>query len=131
MFKNYVKTALRAIKRHKGYSFINIFGLAIGMACCVLILLWVQNELSYDRFHEHSDRIYRIATDEFIGGQSSKCPAVPLNISEALENDFPEIEKFVRLLKGWGGLIVEHNNQKYFAKYLLNNKPHSTFTSHR
>ncbi len=63
MIKNYIKIALRNIKRHKGYSLINIAGLAIGIACCILILLWVQDELSYDRFHENAGDIYRVIQD--------------------------------------------------------------------
>ena len=125
MFKNYLKIALRNIIKHKGDAFINIAGLAIGMAACIIILLWVQDELSYDRFHEHGDRIYRIATDEFIGGVSTKHPATPLNISEALDNDFPEIEKYVRLFKMWVGLNVESNNRKFFAKYFFYVDPSS------
>ncbi|UCE39108.1 MAG: ABC transporter permease, partial [Thermoplasmata archaeon] len=61
MFKNYITIALRNIKRHKGYSFINIFGLAIGMTVCLLMLMYVVNEISYDDFHEKGDRIYRLA----------------------------------------------------------------------
>ena len=64
MFKNYIKIALRNIKRHKGYSFINIAGLSIGMACCLLITAWVMDELSYDRFHEHAANFYRIWFDQ-------------------------------------------------------------------
>ncbi|MGD9347242.1 MAG: ABC transporter permease, partial [Candidatus Aminicenantes bacterium] len=60
MFKNYIKTALRVIQKNKAFSFINITGLAVGMACCVLILLWVQDELSYDRFHEDYKQLYRL-----------------------------------------------------------------------
>ncbi|MGB3863131.1 MAG: ABC transporter permease [Candidatus Aminicenantaceae bacterium] len=65
MIKNYIKIALRNLSRHKGYSFINIAGLAIGMACCILILLWVQDELSFDRFHKNADSIYHFM-DEVI-----------------------------------------------------------------
>jgi putative ABC transport system permease protein len=60
MFKNYLKTTFRNTTRHKGYSFINLTGLAIGIACTLLILLWVKDELSYDRFHENGKNIYRI-----------------------------------------------------------------------
>ena len=60
MIKNYLKIAFRNIIRHKAFSLINIAGLAIGMACGIFILLWVQNELSYDRFHKNADNIYRI-----------------------------------------------------------------------
>lgn len=67
MFKNYLKIAFRNLLRHKIYSLINISGLAIGMACCILILLFVRDELSYDRFHENSDRIYRLTRTTKMG----------------------------------------------------------------
>ena len=60
MIRNYLKIAWRNIMRHRAYSLINISGLAIGMACSILILLWVQHELSYDRFHKNADELYRI-----------------------------------------------------------------------
>ncbi len=60
MLKNYLKIAIRNLLKNKGYSLINIFGLAIGMTCCVLILLFVQDELSYDAFHTKRDRLYRL-----------------------------------------------------------------------
>jgi putative ABC transport system permease protein len=60
MFKNYFKIALRNLARQKGYSFINITGLAIGMACAIFILLWVQDELNFDGFHENKDNIFRV-----------------------------------------------------------------------
>ncbi len=60
MFKNYLKIALRNFSRNKAFTFINILGLAIGMAVCIMLLLWVQNEFSYDKFHTNSDQIYSI-----------------------------------------------------------------------
>ncbi|MFC1492697.1 ABC transporter permease, partial [candidate division KSB1 bacterium] len=60
MFKNYLKIAFRNLIKQKGFSFINIAGLAVGMACCIFILLWVQDELSYDRFHENADVLFRV-----------------------------------------------------------------------
>ncbi len=63
MLRNYIKIAFRNMKRHKGYSFINIAGLAVGIACTIIILLWVQDELSFDRFHENADQIHRIVAD--------------------------------------------------------------------
>ena len=62
MLKNYLILAVRNILRHKVYSFTNIAGLSVGMACCILIFLWVNYELSFDRYHEKADRIYRLAT---------------------------------------------------------------------
>jgi hypothetical protein len=60
MFKNYLKVALRNIIKHKGYSFISISGLTLGMVCCIFIFLWVQDELNFDRFHKNADNIYRV-----------------------------------------------------------------------
>ena len=60
MFKNYLKTAVRSLARSKGLSFINLSGLAVGMACCILIFLWVRDELSFDRFHTNADSLYRV-----------------------------------------------------------------------
>jgi len=69
MFKNYLKIAFRNIIRHKGFSFINIAGLAVGLAVCFLILLWVQDELGYDSFHKNYDRIHRILVDVNTNGE--------------------------------------------------------------
>jgi len=65
MLNNYLKITIRNVKKNKGYSFINIFGLAVGMACCILILLWVKDELSFDRFHDNADVIYRITEHQY------------------------------------------------------------------
>ena len=77
MLKNYFKIGARNLRRHKGYTFINITGLAVGMACCLLIVLFVQDELSYDRFHEKADRIYRVTWNV---GDFSKSAAVPASM---------------------------------------------------
>ncbi len=91
--------AFRNIKRQKGYSLINILGLAIGMSLCLLILVYVQDELSYDRFHEKADRIYRIVQMEDHDGQIMHYMRIGAGINSRLEADFPEaIEKTVRLL---------------------------------
>ena len=70
MIKNYLKIAIRNIAKYKGYSFINISGLAIGITCCLLIVLWVQDELSYDRFHEHSASLYRVVVNQYYADES-------------------------------------------------------------
>jgi len=95
MFKNYIKITFRHIKRHKGYSFINIAGLAIGMTCCILILLYIQYELSYDKFHEDAQDIYRIAfeiPDRIDMNASSFGLLAP-----ALMQDFPEVQSAARI----------------------------------
>ncbi|MCP4724504.1 MAG: FtsX-like permease family protein [bacterium] len=83
MYRNYLKIALRNIKNHKGYSFINISGLAIGIACCTLILLWVLDELSFDTFHENADTLYRVTQEN---GSVTCAPLAP-----ALKEEIPEV----------------------------------------
>ena len=110
MFKSYLKTTLRNIKKHVGYSLINIMGLATGMACCILILFFVFDELSYDKFHENQNRIYRI-TRQWLnddGVVSLHLGQVAPPIGPLLENDFPEIIHAVRII-GAGGLLVGRN----------------------
>lgn len=89
MIQNYLKVAFRNMMRHKVFSFINITGLAIGMAVCFLILLWVQDELSYDRFHENADNIYRVNINDKNYGYVWTNVSIP--VGPALKDGFPEI----------------------------------------
>jgi len=98
MIKNYLKIALRNIMKHKGISFINIVGLAIGISCSVLILLFVTNELSYDKFHKKADRIYRLAVRAFIGDTKINQTYSSSQTFRMLLEDFPEIEAGVKFL---------------------------------
>jgi len=95
MFKNYVLTALRNIKKQKAFSIINIAGLAIGMVVCILILLWVMDELSYDRYHENADRIYRLYTDANIGSHL-RAPVTMAPAAPAMVSEYPEVLDAVR-----------------------------------
>ncbi|UCE36358.1 MAG: ABC transporter permease [Thermoplasmata archaeon] len=97
MFYNYLKITLRNIKKHKGYSFINIIGLSVGMACCILILLWVQDELSYDKFHEHADEIYRVITHQQSAEGIQSAALSPPPLADYLVSGFPEIVNATRL----------------------------------
>ncbi len=99
MFANYLKIALRNFRRHKGYSIINIAGLAVGMACCIFILAFILSELSYDRFHEKSGRIHRVVTDATISGTNFRIPTIPAPMGPQLVGDFPEVESAVRFRK--------------------------------
>ncbi len=96
MFKNYMKVAMRNIKRYKGYSFINITGLAIGMACCLLICLWVMDELSFDRFHKNAETLYRVEFDQNYSGRDFHVTVTQYPMARALEAEVPEIEHAVR-----------------------------------
>jgi putative ABC transport system permease protein len=98
MLKNYIKVALRNIKKHRVYSIINIIGLAIGMAVCILILLFIQDELSYDTFHQNANRIYRIAQVEEQNNEQVPIVCIGGGVTIKCKNDFPEaIEKATRL----------------------------------
>lgn len=97
MFVNYLKTALRNLLRQKSYSIINIGGLAIGMSVCILILSYVFFELSYDKFHEKSDQIYRVGLDATVGGNTMNLAVTSAPMGEALRQDFPEVIANTRL----------------------------------
>jgi len=111
MFKNYLKIAIRNFKRQKVFSFINIGGLAIGIACCILILLWIRNELCYDRFHENADNIYRITQDHKFEGHSA---TTYLPLGKNLVVDFPEINSVVRIFPMEG--LIEIDNDRIFKE---------------
>jgi ABC-type antimicrobial peptide transport system permease subunit len=118
MFKNYFKIALRNFRKYKAYSVINIAGLGIGMACCILILLWVQDELSFDRFHENPDQIYRVNSDNYGGGKITSSAGSPSLIGPTLIEDYPEVVNFTRLQSGWTGWYL-HYGEKNFTQERL------------
>ncbi|HTF20460.1 MAG TPA: ABC transporter permease [Chryseolinea sp.] len=96
MLANYFITALRHLRRFKLYTFINLFGLTLGMAASLVITVYIQNELSYDRFNEHADRIARLEWEVKLGETITHNAAVPPPIAEAIERDFPEVEVAAR-----------------------------------
>ncbi len=96
MFRNYLITAIRSIIRQKGFSLINILGLAIGLACALMILLWVQDELTYDKFHEHADRLYRVEEDQYYSGEVYHVNVTPYPSGPVWKEEIPEIEDACR-----------------------------------
>jgi putative ABC transport system permease protein len=96
MFKNYIKIAMRKIKHHKGQSFINIAGLATGMASCIIIGLWVLDELNYDRFHENASSICRVESNQNFMGRTLHIYTSPHPLGPALKAEIPEIEDSTR-----------------------------------
>ena len=97
MLRNYFKIAFRNLWRNKTFSFVNILGLAIGMAVCLLISLYVMDELGYDRFHEKAERICRLNADIKFGGTEASYAVAPAPAGAALKRDYPFVENFVRL----------------------------------
>ena len=111
MLKNYFKIAFRNLVRHKAYSIINISGLAIGMAASILILLWVQNELSYDRFNENADRVYRVTCN----ASDFKAAVNPAGMPAGLQAEMPMIKSTVRL-SHISANVLETGNRKFEEK---------------
>lgn len=108
MLYNYLKVAFRNIFKEKLYSVINIFGLAVGLAICLLILLFVKDELSYDRYHAKADRIHRVVTEWSLGDRSINTAISSYRLAPALETDFPELEQIIRF-SPYGGLVTYEN----------------------
>src|SRR5512132_3369170 len=99
MFKNYLKIAWRNIKRHKAYSGINIFGLAIGVTACLLILQYVSFELSYENFQANKDHIYRVKQDRYDNGKlSTQWVSGAYAVGNSFKDAIPEIEDYVKVL---------------------------------
>ena len=111
MFRNYLKIALRNIKEQKGYSFINIASLAIGLSCCILIVLYIKYEFSYDKYHNDAQHIYRVVR-EYQGRpvwfNSSEHP-----LAASLKEDFPEVVKSTRVKKNDEVGVVEYNSKRF------------------
>ncbi|UCC40319.1 MAG: ABC transporter permease, partial [Candidatus Aminicenantes bacterium] len=122
MIRNYLTVALRNIRKHKGYSLINIVGLAVGIASCLLILFFVQSELSCDRFHEKAERVYRVGFKFHVGTNQFDAALGPCPLADALVRDFPEVESaariFARQSRG-GDVFVRFGDRRYKEKHFL------------
>jgi len=110
MLKNYFKVAFRSLWKNKGYSAINIFGLAIGIGTCLLISLYVLDELSYDKFNKNASRIYRIDADIKFGGDEQKLAVCPDPMAFTMVKDYPEVENAVRF-RNYGPSLVKKGNE--------------------
>jgi putative ABC transport system permease protein len=97
MLKNYLKIALRNLLKNKGFSFINILGLSVGMASAILILLWIKHEVDYDQFHEKKDRIFEAWNKDTFSGKLQCWNTTPKIFARTVERDFPEIEQATRV----------------------------------
>ncbi|MGV3601924.1 MAG: ABC transporter permease [Dyadobacter fermentans] len=105
MLKNYLKIAWRNLRKHKFYSFLNIFGLSLGLASCLLITLYVVDELSYDRSFANAERIYRVNADIRFGGADMSLAVAPDPLAFTLKKDYPQIEQVVRLRENGSQLV--------------------------
>ncbi|MDX2045289.1 MAG: FtsX-like permease family protein, partial [Chitinophagaceae bacterium] len=121
MFKNYFKVALRNLFKRKGFSLINILGLATGMAVCLLIVLFVQSELSFDKHHEKADHIYRIVLERYYPGRSTSYSFIPQSIGAAVKAEYPEVLESTRLYNfgGNGNFFLRIGDKVFEEKRVL------------
>ncbi|RYZ57384.1 MAG: ABC transporter permease, partial [Chitinophagaceae bacterium] len=110
MFRNYLKTALRNLLRQKAFSTINILGLAIGMASAILILLWIQNEVSHDRFHEKDARLYTLNNRDRFNGELWAWGNTPNILGPTVKANYPDVEDVVRV--NGVGLLFSYNETR-------------------
>ena len=110
MLKNYLLIAVRNLLKYKSYSLINMSGLATGIACCILILLWVRDELSYDQFHKNADRIVRVVQAENV--------VTPAMVAPFLKRSLSEIESGVRLFNAtrFGPYVIRRGDKIFQEK---------------
>jgi len=118
MFSNLLKHSLRSFKRQRAYILINILGLSIGIACSLLITLFVLNEAGYDSFNVKKERIFRIILNGKLGGQELIAAMSPAIMGPSLLKEFPEVEDFLRM-NGAGPTIVEYNKQTFMEDHLV------------
>ena len=121
MVRNYSKIAFRNLLRYKGFSFINIFGLATGIACSLLIFLFVRDEVSYDRFNADAVNIYRVVKD-FVNDDGNRLPdaTTPPALAPALQKELPEVAHVTRVYPSWGGnFLVKYGDKKITEENLI------------
>ena len=114
MLKNHLVVALRALRRQKGYAFINVLGLAVGLACSFFILLWVAHEVRFDRFHERGDELYRTMRHATLGNNVYTWSAMPKPLAEVLEEDYPEVEHATLL--SWREKVILTTGDRSFRE---------------
>ncbi|MFA5818054.1 MAG: FtsX-like permease family protein [Bacteroidales bacterium] len=118
MFNNLIKYSLRSFKRQRAYIIINILGLSIGIACSLLIAIYVINEASYDKYNTKKDRIYRAILNGKIGGQEVTVASSPAIMGPVMVKELPEIEDFLRM-NGRGPTVIEYNKQTFTEDHMV------------
>ncbi|MBN2012950.1 ABC transporter permease [candidate division KSB1 bacterium] len=113
MLLNYLKITFRNLIKYRGYAFINIAGLAIGMACSFLILLWAIDEVSFDRFHENRNDIYRIITETNTGDNQTASSNSPNALGPALHDQYPEVTTMARYMGGFSGWLIQRGDKSF------------------
>ena len=101
MIRTYIRLALRSLLKNKAFAFINVFGLATGLTCCLLISMYIFQELSYDKHHAAGDRVYQIGTASTHEGVIKRYSTTPAPLAPTMQQEYPEVEGFTRLMKAF------------------------------
>ena len=129
MFRNYLTVAVRHLNRQKGYASINVMSLALGIACALLILLYIRDELSYDRYHEKADRIYRVISEERDRDQVIRTAEVMMPTVKFMREDFPEVEDMVRFVPPGNAWMIKYGDRGFYERnfYLADSSVFNVF----
>ena len=114
---NYFKIGLRKVKYQKGYTLINISGLAVGLACCAIMMLWVRNEKSFDRFHTHRDSIYRLIKETSTNGKKTLDARITYPLVETIHGKIPEVKNYTRY-QGVEGWKISYGDKFFYNDFL-------------
>src|SRR5688572_16052532 len=106
MFKNYFKVAFRNLVKQKVYTFINVLGLSVGIASCLLITMFVVDEFSYDKFHKDADDIYKLVLERKYPNHITNYAVIPHSYADVIVHDFPEVEQTVKMSGAINNVIV-------------------------
>ena len=112
MFRNYFKTTLRNLWRNKTYSFLNIFGLAVGIACAALIFLWVENELTWNHYFSNRSNLYNVKDQQTYDGTTFTFDATPGPMAQSMKAEIPGIKNTARCT--WGNQLLFSVGDKIF-----------------
>ncbi len=131
MLKNYLNVAFRNLRKYKGFSFINIIGLAVGVACCIIILLYVKNEFSYDKFNKNADQIYRVHLEGRINNNEINMAMSPAPMGAVIKHDFPEVVAYTRI-RNFGFPVLRYDNKAFSEErfYCVDSTFFNVFTVH-
>lgn len=123
MLKNYIKIALRSLLKQKVYTIINVLGLSVGLASCLLIVLYISHEFSYDQFHEKKDRIFKMALERKYPNHATYYAVIPHSFAEVMVSDFPEVASTIKMAGPFNDVPVvyrdEKNEEKRFEEDLI------------
>jgi putative ABC transport system permease protein len=112
MFKNYLKIAIRSLIKQKVYTIINVVGLSVGIASCLLIVMFVMNELSYDKFHTKAEKIYKVALERKYPNHATNYAIIPHSFADVMGRDFPEISSVLKMGGPVNGVVVNYKNER-------------------